>query len=164
MMSSLLNDFFNLHLSQSQLEHYALQLGSDCPFFIANKPMYATGRGECMNPVDLDLSDYSIQLICPKLHISTVAAFKGIVPKPASFALENLTKLDIAEWKQHVFNDFEQTLFPHYPVLQQIKEQLYAQGAIFASLSGTGATVYGIFPKGRNATVNIEIPFDSFTG
>ncbi len=161
-MLSMLNDFFKLHLSQIQLEQYALQLGSDCPFFISNKSTFATGRGEMMEAMDLNLSDYTIQLICPELHISTAAAFKGIIPKPAPFYLKEIKALSIDDWKWHVHNDFETTLFPHYPVLKEIKEQLYNQGAIYASLSGTGATVYGIFPKHKKAEIKIGIGFSEF--
>lgn len=161
-MLSMLNDFFDLQLSQSQLEGYALQLGSDCPFFIPNKPIFATGRGEVMEAIDLDLSKYSIQLICPKIHISTAAAFKGIKPGHVSFSLKELSNLAIEEWKHHVYNDFEKSLFPLYPVLEQIKNQLYEHGAIYASLSGTGATVYGIFQKPGKAQILIDTEFSDF--
>lgn len=161
-MLAMLNDFFQLSIRQQQLESYALQLGSDCPFFIRNKPVFAKGRGEQMEDIKLNLNNYTIQLICPKLHISTANAFKGIVPKPASFHLKEIEKIAIQDWKQHVSNDFEKTLFPHYPALAQIKDQLYEQGAIYASLSGTGATVYGIFEKGKKASVRPGVDFDEF--
>ncbi|KAA5537450.1 4-(cytidine 5'-diphospho)-2-C-methyl-D-erythritol kinase [Taibaiella lutea] len=162
-MLSMLNDFFGLNIPSDKLESYALQLGSDCPFFIRNKPVFAKGRGEIMEPVPLSLDNYSIQLICPKLHISTANAFKGIVPKTASFNLNAIEASDIKDWKSYIINDFERTLFPHYPVLQQIKHQLYEQGAIYASLSGTGATVYGIFEKGKRAEIQSDIQFDEFS-
>jgi 4-diphosphocytidyl-2-C-methyl-D-erythritol kinase len=161
-MLSMLNDFFNLNISSEKLASHALQLGSDCPFFIRNKPVFAKGRGEIMETVPLNLEGYSIQLICPKIHISTANAFKGIIPQPSSFHLHEIAMLDINDWKNHISNDFEKTLFPHYPALQQIKDQLYEQGAIYASLSGTGATVYGIFEKGSKAELQLDTAFDTF--
>jgi 4-diphosphocytidyl-2-C-methyl-D-erythritol kinase len=162
-MLVMLNDFFQLQLTQNQLESYALALGSDCPFFVRNKAMFAKGRGELMEPIVLDLSNYSIQLICPKLHISTAAAFKGIEPKPASYNLKEIMALPIENWKEHIRNDFEHTLFPAYPILGTIKNQLYEQGALYASLSGTGATVYGIFEKDKKANILSDIGFEAFT-
>lgn len=161
-MLTMLNDFFQLHIPQQQLESYALQLGSDCPFFIRNKPVFAKGRGEQMEAVNLNLDDYTIQLICPKLHISTANAFKGIVPQPAFFNLKEIEGIAVQDWKQCISNDFEKTLFPHYPALAQIKNQLYEQGAIYASLSGTGATVYGIFEKDKKASIHLDIDCDEF--
>lgn len=162
-MLNMLNDFFSLNLSPSLLENYALQLGSDCPFFIHNKAAFAKGRGEIMEPVALNLEDYSIQLICPKLHISTAHAFKGIVPQKPCFNLNEIASLVITDWKDYISNDFEKTLFLLYPILEQAKQQLYEQGAIYASLSGTGATVYGIFEKGEKAALQLDIAFDEFT-
>jgi 4-diphosphocytidyl-2-C-methyl-D-erythritol kinase len=161
-MLSMLSDFFNLAISKEKLEYYALELGSDCPFFIQDNSVFATGRGEIMQPINVKLDDYSIQLICPELHISTAQAFNGIKPQPASFELNKLLALPIETWKDFVVNDFEASLFPHYPVLGSIKDQLYEQGAIYASLSGTGSTVYGIFKKGQQATIHIDTPFRSF--
>lgn len=163
-MLLMLNDFFGLNIPPDTLESYALQLGSDCPFFIRNKPVFAGGRGEIMKEIQLNLDDYSIQLICPDLHMSTADAFKGIVPQAASFNLNEIGTLNIKDWKNYIHNDFEKTLFPHYPTLLQIKNQLYEQGAIYASLSGTGSTVYGIFEKGKKAEIQLGIAFDDFFG
>jgi len=161
-MLAMLNDFFHLQLSADRLERYALQLGSDCPFFIRNRPVFATGRGEVMRDVDLGLSGYTLQLICPELHISTAKAFSGITPGRVPMNLAQIADIPVESWKNRVLNDFEQSLFPHYPVLQDIKEQLYRQGAVYASLSGTGSTVYGLFPKSQQAVINIGLPFRSF--
>lgn len=161
-MLSALNRFFDLHLSTEQLTDYALQLGSDCPFFIYNQPAFAQGRGELLTPLDLDLSNYTIQLICPEIHISTATAFKGIQPKPAPYNLKNIAHLPLTTWQQYIHNDFEQSLFPAYPQLAKIKAQLLEQGALYASLSGTGATVYGIFPKNQSAQISLDTPYQSF--
>lgn len=161
-MLELLNQFFRLDLSKAQLAAYALQLGSDCPFFIYNEPCFAGGRGELLQPITLDLSDYTIQIICPEVHISTVIAFSNIQPKPAAFDLRGLYQLPVEDWKTQVFNDFERPVFKAHPELAEIKEQLYKQGAVYAAMSGTGSTIYGIFKKGQQANISPEVPFTSF--
>lgn len=161
-MLQLLVKMFDLRLSESQLLHYALLLGSDCPFFIYNKPCIAKGRGEILTPLELDLSAYSIQLICPEVHIATATAFSKITPKPAGIALEQLAELPIDDWKNALSNDFESNIFAAYPELESIKKGLYEQGAIFAAMSGTGSTVFGIFEKGKSATISMQIPYKSF--
>lgn len=161
-MIQLLNRYFDLGLGQEQMIDYALALGSDCPFFIINKPCFATGRGELLEPLSLNLAGYDIQLVCPELHISTARAFHNIQPKKAAVSLKDAVVLPLSEWRHHIFNDFEVTIFPHYPVLRQIKDELYRQGALYAAMSGTGSTVYGIFPAGEKATISIDCPFRDF--
>jgi 4-diphosphocytidyl-2-C-methyl-D-erythritol kinase len=143
----LLNQFFHLNIPDQHLAELALTLGSDCPFFIYNQPAFATGRGEIMEPTTLDLSGYSIVLINPGIHISTAQAFAGIQPKTAEISLREAILQPIATWKNTIGNDFESTVFPLFPVLSGIKSALYQQGALYASLTGTGSTVYGIFPN-----------------
>lgn len=150
-MLQLLNRYFQLALSDEQLGEYALQLGSDCPFFIYNKACFASGRGELLSPLTLDLSGYSLQVICPGLHISTATAFSTLKPRPAPFDLRNLPSLALSEWKNQVYNDFELPIFAAHPLLQELKEHLYRSGAIYAAMSGTGSTIYGFFPKGNKA-------------
>lgn len=161
-MLDLLNRFFELGLNKAKLAEYALQLGSDCPFFIYNEPSYATGRGELLQPISLDLSPYTIQIICPEVHITTADAFRDIKPKPAAFDLLKINELDLKDWPQHIFNDFETTVFAAHPELGAIKEQLYAQGALYAAMSGTGSTVYGIFEKGKLANITSNMDFETF--
>jgi 4-diphosphocytidyl-2-C-methyl-D-erythritol kinase len=146
-MLRLLNDFCKLGLSAQTLADYALQLGSDCPFFIYNTPQIAKGRGEIMQPIEIDLSAYDIRVVCPGVHVSTREAFSMITPRPAPFDLAELNKLPIAEWKNHVSNDFEASVFSIHPELALIKQRLYEQGAVYASMTGTGSAVYGIFGK-----------------
>jgi len=155
-MLRLINDHCKLGLDNNTLAGYALQLGSDCPFFIYNTPQLATGRGEQMQEVDVDLSAYSIQLIYPLVHISTAQAFRSITPTPASFDLRKLPELPLTEWKNKVSNDFEAPIFSQHPILADIKQQLYAQGAIYASMSGSGSAIYGIFEKGKKAGIVTE--------
>jgi 4-diphosphocytidyl-2-C-methyl-D-erythritol kinase len=159
-MLQLLNDQCKLGLSKEQLAKYALQLGSDCPFFIYNAPQFAQGRGEQMQPVNIDLSAYSLQLICPLVHISTAKAFSMLTPKPAPFDLRNVSELPVSEWKNNISNDFEAPIFAEHPTLAEIKQQLYAHGAIYASMSGSGSTIYGIFDKGKKAVVKADVAFE----
>ncbi|XZF13521.1 4-(cytidine 5'-diphospho)-2-C-methyl-D-erythritol kinase [Chitinophagaceae bacterium MMS25-I14] len=150
-MLSLINDYCNLGLDKKELAEMALLLGSDCPFFIYNTPQYATGRGEQMVPVSLDLSSYSLQLVCPGVHVSTAKAFSMITPQPVSYDLRQLDKLPVNEWRGKISNDFEAPVFKEHPELAAVKKQLYDAGAIYAAMSGSGSTVFGIFEKGKRA-------------
>ncbi len=146
-MLGLLNDYFNLGIEKENLAALALQLGSDCPFFIYNTPQYAKGRGELMEPVSLDLSRDRIEVSCPGIHVSTKDAFSQITPRPAPYDLRNVTSLPVAEWKEHISNDFEQTVFKKHPVLAALKQEMYDKGAMYSSMTGTGSAVYGIFDR-----------------
>ncbi len=160
-MLRLLNDYCNLGLTTKQLIAYALQLGSDCPFFIHNTPQFATGRGEVMNDILLNLSAYSIQLICPQVHVSTAKAFSMITPHPAAFDLRTLGSLPIEHWKDNISNDFETPVFTQYPALADIKQQFYDHGALYASMSGSGSSIFGIFPKTQKAEIKTDVAFKS---
>jgi 4-diphosphocytidyl-2-C-methyl-D-erythritol kinase len=140
-----LNTLFKLKLSNAQLEKYALQLGADCPFFIENTPKYVTGIGEKMMSVDLDLSNYEIKFIFPELHISTAEAYGGITPKTPETNLLDLINQPIENWRGEAKNDFEISAFEKYPQLEIMKAQLYADGAIYASMTGSGSVLYGVF-------------------
>ncbi len=146
----LLNDTFHLNLSTQKLIDYALQLGSDCPFFILNKPCFATGRGELMEVIALDLSAYQFVIINPKIHIGTGWAFGNITPKTPAQSIKNIITQPIHTWKDTLINDFEQPAIHHYPEIGFIKEKLYGQGAIYSSMTGSGSTVFGIFEKAIN--------------
>ena len=158
-MLRLLNDYCSLGLSNTQLAEYALQLGSDCPFFIYNTPQLATGRGELMSDINVQLAGYSIQLICPAVHVATGKAFQAITPRAAGFDLSTLGNVPVTKWKNCISNDFEVPVFAQHPVLSDIKQELYAQGAVYAAMSGSGSSIFGIFPKGRKAVVKADIPF-----
>jgi 4-diphosphocytidyl-2-C-methyl-D-erythritol kinase len=140
-----LNQLFDLRLSKEQLEKYALKLGADCPFFIENIPKYVQGVGEKMLSVDLDLSAYKLKFIFPELHISTADAYGGITPKIPEANLLDLINQPIEKWKGKVKNDFELATFAKHPHLEKIKTQFYADGAIYASMSGSGSVLYGVF-------------------
>ena len=145
-MLTLLNDKFNLQLQQQQLLNYALLLGSDCPFFIINKPCFAQERGEDMEPVELNLSGYKLVLVNPGIHINTGWAFSQ-VKLSAGNDIRNIITSPISQWKENLTNDFESPVFKQFPAIEAIKKNLYSSGALYASMSGTGSTVYGIFNK-----------------
>jgi 4-diphosphocytidyl-2-C-methyl-D-erythritol kinase len=151
----LLNKKFNLGLSEAQLIGYALQLGSDCPFFIKNKPCIAKGRGEKMQEVEISLSAYKIILINPGIHISTVWAFSQIKPYSERRSLIEIIQLSVSEWKEHLTNDFEEVAMKEYPELKNLKENLYSAGAVYAAMSGSGSTFYGIFHKENEPTFHL---------
>lgn len=142
---TLLNQKYQLGLSEEQLLSYALQLGSDCPFFIRNKPCYATGRGEIMEPVSFSLKGYQLVLINPRIEVSTARAFSKLLPSPSTRDLRTIIQQPIATWREELVNDFERTVFEDHPLIGNLKRQLYEQGATYASMSGSGSTVFGIF-------------------
>jgi 4-diphosphocytidyl-2-C-methyl-D-erythritol kinase len=154
----LLNEKFQLRLSTEQLIAYSLQLGSDCPFFIINQPCYATGRGEILEPVRLSLGGYQLLLVNPGIHIHTGRAFSQLntfsfVKDGHSTIKENLKDIvsrQPADWCNELVNDFEIPVFLKYPEISAIKEELYREGAVYASMSGSGSTVFGLFEKGSS--------------
>jgi 4-diphosphocytidyl-2-C-methyl-D-erythritol kinase len=144
----LLNTKFDLGLSVTQLAGYAIQLGSDCPFFIYNNPCVATGRGEILEPVLLDLSIYDILIIYPGIHINTRTAFSLLKTTAENTFTKDNIKLPASNWRDNIRNDFEQPIFKMHPEIQELKQHLYELGAIYVSMSGSGSSVYGIFNKG----------------
>lgn len=141
----LLNDAFELGLAWGEMHNYARQLGSDCSFFITNKPAFVEGKGDEYEFLPLSLKGYSIVLIYPNIHINTAKAYSRVKPKAPLRSLEDDLKLPLEEWKNYIHNDFEDSIFVQFPELKQIKEQLYTSGAVYAAMSGSGSTVYGIF-------------------
>ena len=146
----MLNELFTLNLTQTELINYAAQLGSDCPFFIVNQAAHATGRGEILQPINIDLSNYTFALIHPGIHISTAWAFQQIKPGVKEKTIAAIIQAPIQTWKDHLINDFEQAVFGAHPLLHTIKSELYQQEALYASLSGSGSSIFGIFPKGHS--------------
>lgn len=143
----LLNELGNLELTQEQLIKYATLLGSDCPFFIINNSCYATGRGEQLEEIPLDLSSYKLILVNPGLHIDTKNAFSKITPGIPETSIKDTSRLPVSDWKNKLTNDFEKVVFKSHPEIENIKTELYRTGAIYASMSGSGSTVFGIFEK-----------------
>ena len=161
-MLKLLNDMFEKHLSTKQLEDLTAQLGADCPFFIHNKPTYARGIGDVFSPIDLSLKDYQIIIVKPNVFISTKEAFANILPHQPSESIIDIIKSPIHEWRHYLTNDFEASIFPQHPEIANIKLQLYEKGAEYASMSGSGSSVFGLFAPGNNLP-KLQISKDCFT-
>jgi 4-diphosphocytidyl-2-C-methyl-D-erythritol kinase len=144
----LLNQVFDLKLSREKLITYALQLGSDCPFFMEDKPMLGSGRGEILTDILVNLSGKFFVLVKPNVHVSTAEAYAGVTPTQQPIGIKDiLEKKPIEQWRDHLKNDFEKSVFIMHPVIGNIKQKLYQQGALYASMSGSGSAVYGIFEK-----------------
>lgn len=142
-----LNKQFELNISDEKLQHYALQLGSDCPLFLKNTPQFAQGRGELLSDVSLSLNGKYMLCLFPGIHISTAQSFANIQVKNAPINLKELHENQIIDWKNYVSNDFEENAFRLFPDLARWKAKLYNSGAVFALMSGSGSSLYGIFEK-----------------
>lgn len=140
-----LNELFQLALDDNELEGYAAKLGSDCPFFVKNKPVIARGTGTDFTSIDLDLSGYEIKIKFPDIHIGTAEAYSGIVPRRTEIKIEEIIAQPISKWKDTLENNFEDSIFPNHPEIASIKKEFYEQGAVYASMTGSGSAVYGIF-------------------
>lgn len=152
-----INEYFKLGLSFEKMKAIAFQFGSDCPFFIENKPAIISGRGEILQPFDLNLSAYHIIIVKPQIAISTAMAYSSITPKENPIDLNDLLKQPVGNWQNFVENDFESFVFSKFPELKEIKETLLKYGALFAQMTGSGSAIYGIFEKLP------EIPKNLFT-
>lgn len=150
----MLNKIFKLSLSNLQLKVYALQLGSDCPFFIDSLPALAEGKGERLTPINLDLSKYHILIVNPGLHINTASSFAGIKPPyKSSPNLLQIIQQPITTWKADLENDFEKNAFRQHPQLKKLKETLYLHDALYAAMSGSGSTLFALFTKKPATTI-----------
>lgn len=142
-----LNAVFNVGLSDDQLREMAAELGSDCPFFISDSAQIGRGRGEVLTDFSLTLNGYYLKIINPGIHVSTKEAFAGIIFSEDANSVDAILKRPIEDWKGLLKNDFETSIFAQFPLIGELKEQLYAEGAVYASMSGSGSTVYGIFEE-----------------
>ena len=142
---TVLNEIYHLDLSVTQIQDLARQVGSDCAFFIENKPVYAVGRGDQFESLDLDLSGYQIVVAIPDVHVNTPEAYSMVTPNVPEQSIQEIIQLPVEQWKSLLINDFEEPVMKRYPVIREIKEEFYQQGAIYAAMSGSGAAVYGIF-------------------
>lgn len=147
-MLKMLNEQYQLFLDNSVLEDYAAQLGSDCPFFIENKPALASGTGTDLKTLSLDLSGLQLIVVNPGIHISTQEAYAGVRPAPPETDLESLlTSVNLDTWRELLVNQFEESVFNKYPELKSIKDSFYSLGAGYASMSGSGSTIFGLFKE-----------------
>ena len=141
----MIKHFFQLKISKKQLANYAKTLGADCPFFITNQPVFATGIGDQLTEINLDLSAYKLLLVKPNVFVSTPQAYQNIIPAKPVKSLTDLIQLPIEEWKNFIQNDFETGVFKQFPEIAEIKETLYKMGAVYVSMSGSGSAVFGFF-------------------
>lgn len=142
----MISELAGLSLTDEVLAGYAARLGSDCAFFIYNRPMLGTGRGEVLEPYNLDLTGYRVEVFIPEgVAVSTADAYRGIVPALPKKPLREVLKQDISTWKEDLHNDFEATVFAKHPALSTVKDQLYARGAVYAAMSGSGSAFFGIY-------------------
>ena len=144
-MVKALNEELNLGLTKNELQNYSQQLGSDCAFFIDNIPSLAYEKGNKIKRVNFSLKGYYLVLIVPPIHISTKEAYANITPSKPKISLSDLIKKPVIEWRNNIKNDFEDSIFPNYTEIKNIKNKLYELGAVYASMSGSGSSVYGLF-------------------
>ena len=146
-MIRLLNDLFALGLSDEQMIQYAARLGADCPFFIVSRPCYAEGIGERLQPISLDLSGWHIGVVRPDIPVPTKEAFSRIHPHYPAKNCRDVVLQSVETWKDDLVNDFEESVFALHPEIGQVKEQLYKMGATYASMSGSGSALFGLFQE-----------------
>lgn len=146
-MLSLLNELFSLGLTQQQLIDRAARLGADCPFFILNRPAYAEGIGERLQPIDLDLSGWHLAVVRPDIPVPTKEAFSLIRPAHSKKCCRDIVAQPVATWRDELTNDFEQSVFALHPEIGAIKQRLYELGATYAAMSGSGSAVFGLFTE-----------------
>lgn len=147
----ILDDLFNLNAGHDLLHRIAADVGSDCPFFLDNRPKLGTGRGEHLESIPLDLSGLRMMLVKPAISVSTAEAYAGIVPEKKSTSLKEIITMPLDQWQTNLINDFEGSIFRTYPRIRAIKETLLSAGAVYASMTGSGSAVYGLF---ESATPN----------
>jgi 4-diphosphocytidyl-2-C-methyl-D-erythritol kinase len=156
-MLKAINKYLRLNLSLQELKAIALDIGSDCPFFIEYVPSVATGRGEILKPLKANfLEGYYIILLNPGISISTKEAYYNTFISSSDTNLEQLASLHLSKWKKLIVNDFEDYAFKLYPVISEIKRSLYKSGAVYSSMSGSGSSVYGIFAKKPEITTKLR--------
>jgi len=142
---SMINDLFSLNLPGNTLMKLAARLGMDCPYFILNEPAIGTGKGDILQPISISLKGYYLVLVMPDLHISTAEAYSGVKPAVKTNRVSDIINKPVAEWENLLINDFEKSVFEKYPEIRSIKDKLYQKGAVYASMSGSGSAVYGLF-------------------
>lgn len=149
-MVTSLTKLYGLPLTDEQMESLVGKLGADCPFFINPRPLYAEGIGDVFTPISLDLSGWYLMLVKPEVHVSTREAYAGVHPHQPAYSLLDVVKQPVGAWASRMVNDFEESIFFNHPLLSEIKEELYRQGAAYASMSGSGSTIFGLFRSRPN--------------
>lgn len=142
-----LNSLYRLGMGQQEMERTVAPLGADCPFFVRCQPVYAEGIGDVFTPISLTLKGMYIVLVKPNESVSTREAYAHVHPQMPQVSLIERISKPVETWRECVTNDFEQSVFSTHPIIRQVKEQLYSAGAVYASMSGSGSTVFGLFRK-----------------
>ena len=155
-MIRLLNDMFTLRLDDEQMMHYAARLGADCAFFILSTPCYAEGIGEQLQPVSLSLKGWYIGVVRPDIPVPTREAFSLIKPHYPDANCRDIVMQPVETWRHQLVNDFESSVFALHPELAAIKDKLYAMGATYAAMSGSGSALFGLF---REPTTDFSSQF-----
>ncbi|MDR1581751.1 MAG: 4-(cytidine 5'-diphospho)-2-C-methyl-D-erythritol kinase [Prevotellaceae bacterium] len=153
---TVLNKMFELDMSHEQLKFYATVLGSDCAFFIDNVPSKASGRGELLEPVKINISGLYLLIVKPDIHVSTKEAYTNITPRTPDLSVTDIIKLPVEQWRGKLHNDFEKSIFPLHPAIAEIKEKMYEHGALYSSMSGSGASVFGLFSESNTQVTQFK--------
>ncbi len=148
-----LNEIYDLGLRPDELRRYAGQLGSDCSFFIDNEPVFATQQGNCFHPTEVDLKGWNLVLVNPNIHVGTTEAYACVDANPDGRDLRRHIRYPVTKWKKRIFNDFEGSVFPLHPQIDLLKDKLYSVGAVYASMSGSGSTCFGLFRNEMDLSV-----------
>ena len=159
-MIKTLAHLYDLPLSEEQMKDLVRKLGADCPFFINPQPLYAEGIGDVFTPISLILNGWYLLLVKPEVHVSTREAYAGVHPHMPAYSLLETIKLPVGQWVGRMVNDFEESIFSSHPLLAEIKQELYHQGAAYASMSGSGSTIFGLFRSRPNCE---QVFADHFT-
>lgn len=146
----MLNALFSLNLTDEQLQQRAARIGADCAFFIANTPAYATGIGDALKPINIPFDNIHFTLVKPDVYVSTKEAYAHIKPQKPTVCVMDAIIQPIETWRENIKNDFEESVFPQHTVLPAIKEKLYEQGAVYAAMSGSGSSIFGLFKEKKN--------------
>jgi 4-diphosphocytidyl-2-C-methyl-D-erythritol kinase len=155
---NLLNEQFELKITENERISIARQLGSDCAFFIKNKPVYAIEKGDVFKSISVDLSAYYVTVVYPNVHSNTKEAYSLVSPKPPKLSIPEILKLPIKQWQNTLVNDFEFSIFSKYPIVKEVKETLYQKGALYACMSGSGSAVFGIFENEIDLSADFNFP------
>ena len=157
-----LDELFELNIDSEQLESYAGKIGSDCPFFIKNNPIIAEGTGNVFTSTSMTLKGKYLVLFYPEIHIGTSEAYEGVVPSPPDEKINFILEGDISSWQDRLKNDFENSIFPSYPQIKILKESLIEAGALYASMTGSGSAVYGIFDKKPTLSTKTHLVWEGY--
>lgn len=145
-----ISEMFSLNMTEELMKTLVARLGADCPFFVNPRPLFAEGIGDVFTPILLNLNGWYLMLVKPEVFVSTREAYAGVHPHVPAYSLLDTAKLPVGQWEGRMVNDFEESIFANHPLLAQIKEKLYRQGAAYASMSGSGSTIFGLFRSHPN--------------